>query len=74
MASPWSKKMTKSIPSVKPPSPLPYHPLWIINFVYYVNHAHEMLKFSIVIIYELNNGDWPIRTTVTSFAQAEAIS
>ncbi len=23
MASPWSKKMTKSIPSVKPPSPLP---------------------------------------------------
>ncbi len=33
-------KKTKSIPSVKPSSP--YHPLWIINVVYYIKHIMRM--------------------------------
>ncbi len=45
MASPLSKKMTKSIPSVKPPSPLtiPFGSFCVLRKTY---HTHEMLKFS----------------------------
>ncbi len=60
-ASPWSKKGQKASPFLV--LPWFYHPLWIINFVYYVKLImHVKCKNSLLIIYELNNGDWPIRT------------
>ncbi len=42
----------------------PYHPLWIINFVYYVKLIMHMKCYNslLMMIHELNNGNWPIRT------------
>ncbi len=53
------RKMTKSIPSVNL-----WIYLWIINFVYYVKLImHTKCQNALLmIIYELNNGDWPVRT------------
>ncbi len=60
---PLVEKNYKKHPLCKATIP-PYHPLWIINFVYYVKRIMHMkcTNSLLMINYEIKNGDWPIRT------------